>query len=133
MSDNLPTLPPEQSLALLYQLAHSDIRWAKERASLTMYWIIALQVGSLALHLPTPITTVVIVAATLFASVHLLDLHRFGVEHRRVTDDIAQRMEGVASLFPGRAADSNHVVYLCLQVGAMLVGAAVSIWTALTR
>jgi hypothetical protein len=130
MTDNVPTLSAEDSLPLLYELAHSDTRWAKERSSLTAYWAIALQVGVLALHLPVAITALVIAVPTLFGSFHLVDLHRFAVERRGISDAIAARMQGTAGLHPARAADKNHVSYLLMQIGAMIASAAVCLLAA---
>jgi len=133
MSDDLTVIEAEQALPVLYQLAHSDIRWAKERSSLAVYWMLALQAGILALHLSLPLTVVLIVSPTLFVGIHLIDLHQFARTCRDVTVKIAARMRGVADVLPDRSADKDHVTYLLLHLGAVGVGAAVAIVAALTR
>lgn len=115
-------------LRTLYQLTHSDTRWAKEQGWRVVNWTLLLFGALLAIaKWPAPYFSLcAFVIANLFLLAvgiyYLLDLHCWTQSNRKSAEQLeAQIPEDVLSLLDRRAPGEKHLPYLLIQVGIVFV------------
>ncbi|MEK7815586.1 MAG: hypothetical protein AAB294_02060 [Pseudomonadota bacterium] len=127
-----PTTPEPQErgawLRTLYQLTHSDTRWAKEQGWRVVNWTLLLFGALLAIaHLLAPhFSLCAFVIAGLFLLAvgiyYLVGLHCWALSNRRSAEQLeAQIPKDVVSLLDRRAPGEKHLPYLLVQVGIVTV------------
>ena len=127
-------------LRTLYQIAHSDTRWAKEQSWRVVYWSLLLFAALLAIFkylvhgvadgFFIGITFIgITIAIPVMAYLSLLDLHRSAGGTRRTTDKIQKdEIKELSSRFlDPRQTDLEHYLYLIMQVVVLVVAAALTI------
>ena len=118
--------PPDEWVKMWYQLAHSDIRWAKEQGWRALQWTIVLLVALVVAakqieSMPRWAFVILILLVGFIALWYQLDLHQFAKRSR----DFANKLrENIPLPVPERKADPNHWVYLFIRIIA-IVGAVV--------
>ena len=124
-------VPPEW-LRLLYQLAHSDIRWAKEQGWRVVNWALLLYAANLGLHrllkdVPTTSFALLDAAIGVIAVVYLADLHHFASGTRASAFMIQAQIPGVGGFLQHRQSDRNHVAYFVVQVAVVIVSLVLAV------
>ena len=121
-------------LSELYQLAHSDVRWAKEQGWRIASWTFALLAAILALyrdpfsHAPVCYFAIMVAAIVISAGCFLFDLDSFAREARTKSDSIETAMpERMKTILPKRDAYPNHASYLVVQLVSLLIAGAVTV------
>ena len=115
-------------LRMLYQIAHSDIRWAKEQGWRVVNWTLLLYGALLGTaHLLTPhfsITAFVIAGVFVLAvgTYCLVDLHRWALRTRGNAERLEAHIpEDITALLDRRAPGEKHLPYLLVQLGIVIV------------
>jgi len=115
-------------LRTLYQIAHSDTRWAKEQGWRVVNWTLLLFGALLAIaHLLMPHFSIIafVIAGVFVLAVgicYLVDLHRWALRTRGNAERLeAQIPEDIASLLDRRAPGEKHLPYLLVQLGIVTV------------
>lgn len=107
-------------LRTLYEITHSDTRWAKEQGWQVVNWTLLLFGAVLGIQqivpaLPLYAFLVADTAIVLVASFYLLDLHWWTSGMRRTADRIENEIPNASTLLERRAHDRNHYKYLVVQ------------------
>ncbi len=114
-------------LRTLYQIAHSDTRWAKEQGWRVVNWTLLLFGGLFGIaHLLRPHVSV---TAFLIASVlvlvvavfYLIGLHRWALSTRGTAERIEAQIPDIASVLDRRCPGEKHLFYLTVQLAVVLV------------
>lgn len=129
MSSEQNNKDPETTswLQALYQIAHSDTRWAKEQGWQVVNWTLLLFGALLGIQklipaLPLCAIFVADAAVTLVAVFYLIDLQWWSSGMRRTADKIEEQIPNAASILERRIRDRNHYKYLVIQF-LVIVGA----------
>ena len=114
-------------LQTLYQVAHSDTRWAKEQGWRVVNWTLLLFGALLGIqkivpNLPLCAFLVGDAVVVFVAGFYLIDLQSWSSGMRRTADKIENRIPNVASILERRILDRNHYKYLVIQF-LVIVGA----------
>ncbi len=128
---------PERTswLRTLYQVSHSDIRWAKEQGWRIVNWTLLLfsALLGLAKYLHpqiSPITFAYVDAViVIVAIVYLAELHIWAAGTRRTAAKIEDEIADVTTILERRSHDRNHLFYLGVQL-LVVVGACILVVTA---
>ena len=75
----------------------------------------------IALHRDVILTRVLLASVTLFGIFHLIDLHKAAAEFRSVTTKIRKEITRADDYLPVPAAEKNHVSYLLVNIGILVV------------
>ena len=135
MADPLPESEKKTRLdwlRLLYQLAHSDIRWAKEQGWRVVNWALLLFGASLALYkflLDTPLWVFALLDAgiAVIAILYLVDLHQFAAVNRETGSRIQAQVPEVDGILSHRKLDRDHVAYLVVKLVVVVVSLVLTV------
>jgi len=121
-------------LRTLYQVAHSDTRWAKEQSWRVVYWSLLLFAAELAIfkYLGPGGHVKVFIALTitiLFVGIiSLYDLRQSVAGTRHTTDKIQRdEFRELSRFLDLRSASLGDTFYLLVQLGVLLIAAALTI------
>jgi hypothetical protein len=119
-------------LRLLYQLAHSDIRWAKEQGWRVVNWALLLFGASLALHkflLSASLWVFALLDAVIavIAVLYLVDLHQFAVVSRETGSRIQGEVPEIGGVLSHRKWDRDHVAYLVVKIAVVVVSLVLTV------
>ena len=114
----------------LYELAHSDIRWAKEQSVHAVYWSFLLFAALIPLakllisFLRPPAIIPVAVLVGVLAVIYLLDLNQFAAGSRRRIEKLQKLANLDSDLIGPQRSDPDHAAYLVAQTIAVVLGLA---------
>jgi hypothetical protein len=117
---------------LFYQLAHSDIRWAKEQGWKVVNWALLLFGASLALYkflLDTSLWVFAFLDAVIavIAIVYLVDLHQFAAGNRETASRIQAQVPEIDGILSHRKWDRDHVVYLVVKISIVVISLVLTV------
>ncbi len=121
-------------LRTLYQIAHSDTRWAKEQSWRVVYWSLLLFAAELAIfkYLVHGVADGFFIGITIvipvMAFLSLLDLRRSAGGTRRTMDKIQKdEIKELSSFLDLRQTDLEHDLHLIMRVFMLVVAAGLTI------
>ena len=135
MADQVPELDNKTRLdwlRLLYQLAHSDIRWAKEQGWRVVNWALLLFAASLGLYkflhdVSLWVFALLDAGIGVIAILYLADLHQFAAVSRDTGSRIQAHMPKIDDILTHRAWDRNHVAYFVVKVTVVVVSLVLTV------
>ena len=123
-------------LRTLYQIAHSDTRWAKEQGWRVVNWSLLLFAALLAVskYVLAEVSWiafgVIAVLVVVVAIIFLLDLSQFGAGTRRTSSQIQKEIPDASEILDQRSGDRDQTFYLTIQIVVLIVALALT-WLAL--
>lgn len=120
-------------LRMLYQVAHSDTRWAKEQSWRVVNWGLLLFAANLGIYKflleqvsPTVFALLDALVAVI-AVLILLDLHRSASGTRATTSKIQAQIPDIDGILDRREVDREHVAYFGVQVAVVVVSLVLAV------
>jgi hypothetical protein len=119
-------------LRLFYQLAHSDIRWAKEQGWRVVNWALLLFGASLALYkfledVSLWAFALLDAVVAVIAIVYLVDLHLFAAGNRETGSRIQSQVPGINGILSHRRWDRDHVAYLVVKISIVVISLVLTV------
>ena len=120
-------------LRTLYQVAHSDTRWAKEQSWRVINWTLLLFGGLLGIarllrpHVSITAFLIATVPVLVVAVFYLIGLHRWALSTRGTAERIEAQIPDIASVLDRRRPGAKHYFYLTVQLAVVFVAFVFSV------